>query len=345
MDESQAVPGLSSVAVVVRTKDRPAFLRRALEDIAAQSLAARAANRVRAVVVNDGGDREVVERLVAEHAGLVSVRVVHNAAPRGRWVAANQGVAAADSDYLVLHDDDDTWHPDFLARTVPFLDEPEHAAYGGVATWTDEVRERAAEDGYVETSREPFLREVHHVAFIEMCRRNLFPPIAYVYRRRVHEVVGPYDESMTVLGDWEFNLRTMRHFDIGMITEPLANWHKRVAAADAADGASRNATAGGEWSYDERVVALTNRLLRSDLDAGALGTGYLVNVLRLLESDAAQRDSNVHLHIEHAIGQLRAAIDGVNQHVTANTERVLGKPGIARRAWRRAVGGRSGNPH
>lgn len=340
------VPGNESagpaarVAVVVRTKDRPVFLRRALDDIAAQTLVERDRGAVRVVIVNDGGDAERVRRLIGGHPLAPTVTVVDNASSRGRWTAANQGVAAVGSDYLVLHDDDDTWHPDFLSETLAFLDVPENAAYAGVATFNDEVRERAQGDGFVEVSREPFLREVQHIAFVELCRRNLFPPIAYLYRRSVHDAVGPYDESMTVLADWEFNLRTARRFDIGMITKPLAYWHKRVDTTDASDGASRNATAGGEWGYDENAVRLANRLLRDDLDGGALGVGYLVNVLQLERREAVERDRNVHLHIEQALEHLRAGIDGVNSHVTANTERVLGAPGVARRAWRRLLGRR-----
>jgi len=330
--------GRHRVGVVVRTKDRPVFLRRALDDVAAQTLLARDPSAVRVVIVNDGGDAERVRGLVAQHPLAPSVTVVDNASSRGRWTAANQGVDAVDSDYIVLHDDDDTWHPDFLSETVAFLDAPENAAYGGVATFNDEVRERAEGDGYVEVSREPFLREVHHIAFVELCRRNLFPPIAYLYRRSVHDAIGSYDASMTVLADWEFNLRTVRRFDIGMITKPLAYWHKRVEPADAADGASRNATAGGEWDYDENAVRLANRLLRDDLDGGGLGVGYLVNVLQLQHREAIERDTNVHLHIEQMFEHLRAGLDGVNQHVSANTERVLRDSGAVRRAWRRLLG-------
>lgn len=334
-----------SISIVVRTKDRPVFLRRALDDVAAQTLVAQRPEAVRVVIVNDGGDPAVVQEVVGRHPISRLVTVIDNASSRGRWAAANQGVAAADGDYLVLHDDDDTWQPGFLAETSAFLDAPEHAAYAGVATFTDEVRERAEGESYRELSREPFLREITHIAFIELCRQNLFPPIAYLYRRSVHDVVGPYDESMTVLADWEFNLRTARRFDIGMVTRSLANWHKRVEAGDAADAASRNATAGGDWDYDEAAVRLVNRLLREDLDGERFGVGYLVNTLRLQHREDVERDGNVHLHLEHAIGQMRAAVGGVDRHVTTNAGRVLSMRSFARRVWRRTLGRRSGNAH
>jgi len=112
------------VAIVLRTRDRPVLLRRALADVCAQAFPGW-----RLVVVNDGGDPAEVEKLLAEQPGLGErVTVVHNEVPRGRAVAWNLGLAGADSEYVAVHDDDDTWHPAFLARTVAHLD-----ATGGAA--------------------------------------------------------------------------------------------------------------------------------------------------------------------------------------------------------------------
>ena len=72
------------------------------------------------VVVNDGGEPAEVDRVVAEAA--VPVEVVHIApGAGGRCIAANVGVRAAGTEFVVLHDDDDRWHPEFLARTVAWF--------------------------------------------------------------------------------------------------------------------------------------------------------------------------------------------------------------------------------
>jgi glycosyltransferase involved in cell wall biosynthesis len=299
---------LGTVAVVVRTKDRPVLLARALDDVAAQTLVAERPDRVKVVVVNDGGDADRLRALVTSHALSARITVVDNPSSLGRWPAANQGIAAVASDYLVLHDDDDTWQPGFLAATTRFLDAPEHARYAGVVVFSDVVHEAADEEGYRETGREPFAREIQHISLIEMCRRNQFPPIAYLYRRSVHEVVGAYNESMNVLADWDFNLRVVRKFDLGMITEHLANWHVRDGAAGEADA---NVTYSRNEEYVEQKVLLFNRLLREDLDQGSLGLGYLTNLFQVIDREEQHRDSNVHLHLEHAIAQLKDHTTGV----------------------------------
>ncbi|MFC4243520.1 glycosyltransferase family A protein [Gryllotalpicola reticulitermitis] len=318
---------VGTVAVVVRTKDRPALLARALDDIAAQTLLAEHRATVRVVIVNDGGDAGGVAGLVAKHPIADLVTVVDNASSRGRWPAANQGIAAVDSDYIVLHDDDDTWQPGFLASTTSFLDEPANADYAGVVTFTELVHETGGDDGYRELSREPFAREIEHISLIELCRRNQFPPIAYLYRRRVHDTIGGYNEAMTVVADWEFNLRTVRRFDLAVLTEHLANWHLRSETAEGTDG---NVTRASDWQYDEHKVRLFNRLLREELDAGALGVGYLANLLQVIDREEQQRDANVHLHMQQLFDLLRdrseqgeAAILG---RVDGAVEQLLAKP-------------------
>ncbi len=94
------------VSVVVRTKDRPEFLARALADVAAQSFV-----DWEIVVVNDGGDREATEAVVRNSAASSRTRVVDTEMPHGRCAAANVGVGAARAAYVVLHDDDDRWEP------------------------------------------------------------------------------------------------------------------------------------------------------------------------------------------------------------------------------------------
>src|SRR3954469_6936057 len=132
-----------AVAIVMRTRDRPVLLRRALADVCAQTH-----RGWRLVVVNDGGGAAEVDRLVAEQPEMAGrVTVLHNGEPRGMEAASNQGVEASDSDYIAVHDDDDTWHPTFLARTAAHLDATGDAA---VAVRTEIVWERVEGEQVVE---------------------------------------------------------------------------------------------------------------------------------------------------------------------------------------------------
>src|SRR5579872_6127308 len=95
------------VAVLTRTKNRPLLLRRALDSVLAQTF-----TEWQHVIVNDGGDRGEVDALV-EHVGKRygdRVKVVHHERSQGMGAAGNAALRASTSEYVVFHDDDDSWH-------------------------------------------------------------------------------------------------------------------------------------------------------------------------------------------------------------------------------------------
>lgn len=242
------------VGIVVRTRQRPEFLRRALVDIAAQTF-----RSFRVVVVNDGGDPAEVEAVVAD-SGPADVTVRHIAVGEGgRCVAANLGVRDTGTEYVVLHDDDDRWHPEFLARTVAWLDaNPVDAA---VAVPTEIVYEENRGGAWVEVGRAPFWAGMQRISLTEMLSVNRAVPISVLYRCAVHDEVGWYDETLDAVEDWDLYLRILRSGGIGFLPgEPLAFWTQRPDAtgldansmfalteAHAADDARVRDRALAEW--------------------------------------------------------------------------------------------------
>lgn len=255
------------VAVVTRTKDRPILLARGLDSVLGQTF-----KELVWVVVNDGGATQPVDA-VAERAraGGVATVVLHHPTSLGMEAASNAGVSAASSEFVVLHDDDDTWDPAFLATTVKFLDDgPE---WGGVITGTTRVDERMDPCGGArELRRRPFNPGLRSVHLSEVAEQNPFPPICFLYRRSAYDVVGAYDATLPVLGDWEFNLRFLARFDIGVVDRPLANYHWRVSDK----GRYGNSVSGGVDRHVQWDALVRNRLLRRDLEAGTVGLGHLV---------------------------------------------------------------------
>jgi glycosyltransferase involved in cell wall biosynthesis len=258
---------MPEVGIIMRTRDRPATLPRALRSVVGQAFA-----DWQLAIVNDGGDREALEALAGEElAGRRDQAIfLHHETSRGRWPAANAGVAALDCRFLVIHDDDDSWHPHFLARTVAEMGSADEGI-GGVATRMIEVVERIVDGKPVAERQRPINPDLKAITIAEMARNNLITPISFLYRRAVHERVGMYDETLPVLGDWEFYLRLLRHYDIRLIDEPLAYYHKRSGT-----GAYGNTVIGGVSQHHETEARIRNRLLRQDLDAGIIGMGTLL---------------------------------------------------------------------
>ncbi|MCR2818057.1 glycosyltransferase family 2 protein [Microbacterium sp. zg.Y1090] len=282
------------VAVVVRTKDRPHFLRRALTSITAQTM-----GDWECVIVNDGGDPGPVETLVdalaPEHRARV--RMIHSEQSRGRWKSANAGVLATSAPLLVLHDDDDSWHPHFLDDAVRYLDA--HPERDGVVGRIEIVWERRNGDDYTAVRREIFQPELQDVLLSDALLFNRYVPIGFVYRRRLHEELGLYDDSLPVIGDWAFNLKVLQRGALEYLgEEPRAYWHQREGDT----GADANSVIGARNDHSRY-----DALLRDDAFRGYAqehGLGLVLYLTKFID----RRFVDVENGIRAEIYQLRPAV-------------------------------------
>lgn len=272
---------VARVAIITRTKNRTLLLRRALESVLGQ----RFADWVM-VVVNDGGEPAEVEALLDGYRERFGGRlvVVHNPESLGMEAASNRGIRAVDSEFVVIHDDDDSWHPDFLQRCTAFFDDnpfpdgdyPAH----GVVTHSVRCLERIEGERVSIERREPYNGELEFISLYRLAVGNLFPPISFLYRRQVLEEVGYYREDLPVLGDWDFNLRFAERYEIGVIGEPLANYHHRI---EGGENRYANSVVSGDGRHRFQENLLCNEYLRRDMARNRVGLGLLVNVGRAME--------------------------------------------------------------
>ena len=300
-------PSHARVAIVVRTKNRPLFLRRAMGSVFAQTF-----SDFVVVVVNDAGEQPPVDAVVKEYADRAQGRisVVHNAHSKGREAAMNAGVLASDTTYLSIHDDDDTWDPSFLDHAVKHL---ESSADHGVAVRTEVVYEHVDGDEITVDSREILASDLSQISLAEMLRHNYAPPISLLYRRDVHDVVGLYDETLPVLADWEFNLRLLSRFTVGFIDgPPLAFWHQRPASV----GDEGNSVVTAQQDHARCEVEIRDRYLRNDLEHHAhLGTLlYLTEMLRRGNAERSTQLSHLETVIRTANTERSTQVSGAVEH-------------------------------
>ncbi|MFG6445029.1 glycosyltransferase family 2 protein [Microbacterium sp. P07] len=301
------------VGVVVRTRERPAFLARALADVAAQRF-----DEAEVIVVNDGGDAAVVDDVVAGSAVAERTRVIHIAPGRGgRCIAANTGMRATEAEFVVLHDDDDRWHPDFLEATVAWLDD--NPADAAVGTATEIVYEVERDGEWVEGSRARFWADMQRISLTEMVQINRAVPISMLYRRALHDDVGWYDETLDAVEDWEFYLRVLEKHPIGYIGDRvLAYWTQRPDAR----GDDANSMFGlvSEHRRDDQVVrdrALQEWMARE-------GTGlplYLAGMEQRLSEQLDGQLRRMEENLQTLRGDLRREIDA-HQPVMSRLRRV-----------------------
>lgn len=259
---------MARVGIIVRTKDRPHFLVRALDSITAQTF-----TDWQAFIVNDGGDPAGVQQVVdtLDPADRAKVTIIDHPTSLGRWPAANAGVTAGETDYLVLHDDDDSWAPTFLETAAAYLDA--HPLAPGVVSkceiiW-EEKREHA--DGtieFVETGREIFSENLHDPLLGSTLLYNRFVPIGFLYRRTLHDELGLYNDSLAVVGDWDFNLKIMSRWALTWLEgAPLAYWHQRPSVV----GAEGNSVSAAGTDHEKYDAMIRDAALRQYVGENGLG--------------------------------------------------------------------------
>jgi len=269
----------AKVAIITRTRDRPLLLPRCIESVLNQTF-----RDWLHVIVNDGGDPATVESVVSRFAGQYHGRlqIIHNPKSLGMQQASNLAIWSCESEFVAIHDDDDTWNAAFLEECVRYLEiaGPESREQG-VAVQSFWIMEEIDSWGkVVEVSRQDFL-PFESVSLFQLAARNQFPPIAFLYRRAAHEKIGWFDQTFNELGDHDFNLRFLTHYDIGTIPKRLANYHWRHQS----NGSSyANTVTDGVASHRKTSVRMQNHYLREDLASGRVGLGFLLNISSSLEA-------------------------------------------------------------
>lgn len=310
------------VAVVVRTKNRPVLLRRALADIFDQSF-----EDVAVVVVNDGGDPIPVDALARtwDHLPAGKLTILHHEASKGMEAASNAGIQATASEFISIHDDDDRWHKDFLKKTVGFLDGMPQAR--GVAVRTDIVYEEIRGGVIEQTGSQGFERELRAITLSDMLRSNRVVPISFLYRRSILERIGNYNEALDAVGDWEFNLRFLSAFPIELLDgEPLAFWCQRPSER----GDMGNSVIAGADDHQKFDRYVRDVYLREE--AGKTGYGTLLYLAQM----HGQQEGAIH-ELRELAERICSSVDELGRRVASLEETVLNRTSfsdLARRPGR-----------
>lgn len=266
---------MTKVAIITRTKDREIFLRRALQSVGNQTFS----DYVH-VIVNDAGNPSKVDKLVdyLDDEQKAKTQVFHRESPsNGPDTIFNESIDRVDSDYFVIHDDDDTWHPDFLKKTVEHLDErPEIAA---VVVRTNRIDEVINDDKITKKRTSPWMPDLKVISLYRQCIDNQFTPISTLFRRSMYRSIGKFDDSLPVVGDWEFGIRLLLKYDADFVDSQvaLANYHHRKKIGSKTDSVS------GKDMHRVYTNIVANRYLRQEINEGRLGLGYIMSSLKYEE--------------------------------------------------------------
>lgn len=249
------------VAVLLRTKNRPVFLRRALDCLKKQSF-----QDFRIHVINDGGDPALLRECVAEQGTMWGDRLSCVDLPQsvGRSKALALALAVSDEPYILIHDDDDTLEPDFLAETVAYLERDRTGFYAGVTTSNYDVYEHL-EDGCIITDGKTDQYGRKNGSLVDyslyLSHAYIVMPITFLFRRAALAVAGGVETRLDYVEDHDLFLRIMMAGEIGILEDFLCSYHHRRSTGGGND------TSQHEVPYDYEL-AYKNSIIRKAIQGG-----------------------------------------------------------------------------
>lgn len=258
----------AKVAIITRTRDRSILLRRALESVHAQTY-----RDFVHVIVNDGGDRQKIETILKEYPAENRV-VVENAQP-SMIGALNLGIRSVESEYIAILDDDDSWAPKRLEKTVAHLDKMGAKA---VVVKMDIVMEELRDGRIRKLSQQLHPQSGEgEISLFKQCYQNYLSNGVVTYRRDVYDELGGYDETLATAEDWDFGIRLMLKYDVDFLRneEPLFYYHQRPTQK----GVDGNSVHADVHQQERTIAIIRNKYLRNDLESGRFGVGYIMNAI------------------------------------------------------------------
>ena len=276
---------LPKVAIITRTKNRSLLLERCVRSVLAQT-----ETDWLHVVVNDGGDPEAVNKIIANYHDKYQARqlLIHNPNSVGMEAASNIGIreqfnvcrGIGRRRYLAQT---------FLASSIARLESESWPETKGVFCYTQIVHE-VIQDGEVrEIKRLEFNRWLRGgIDLLQLMAWNCFTPVSFLFRRDALENVGLFDESLPVCGDWEFNIRFLSKFEIVILPETLAFWHQRPHS----NGSYSNSVLGDSDLHHLYRCRLINRWFRESMTKGSLSLGTAFGLACILDEQKKLNDLN-----------------------------------------------------
>ena len=265
------------VSVIVRTKDRPKLLKRAIQSISAQTY-----RPIEVVLVNDGGCDLDVEELkdILRDISLNYMRLEKNT---GRSHAGNVGLENAKGEYIGFLDDDDEFYPEHLKVLAAKLKNSSlRIAYTDAeVVFVDIVRE----DEMVEKFKYVFYSQEFSPEMLLI--QNYIPFNCLLFHRSVFDDVR-FDESFEIFEDWKILIKLSEKYwfeHIQKVTARYIQWcsksqiNRRALSEDFSKVAYKKV-------LDENINKITPTAIYIHCVNSATERMKLINELIKNESDA-----------------------------------------------------------
>jgi len=203
------------VSILIRTVDRCAWLREALQSCANQTYA-----NLEVVVIEDGPERS--RAIVDEFAGRLAIRYRATGERTGRARAGNIALAEARGEWLNFLDDDDLFFADHVEVLVDAVTRAKVAGAYALAweTQTEFLDKQHAH--YQEILH--LTRHYQRFDRLTLWHHNYLPIQAVLFHRRLFEQHGGFVEEMDQLEDWNLWTRYTLEDDFVLVEKTTSKY-------------------------------------------------------------------------------------------------------------------------
>jgi glycosyltransferase involved in cell wall biosynthesis len=206
------------VSVVVRTKDRPKLLRKAVQSISGQIY-----RPIEVVLVNDGGCDLNPEDL-QDILGNISLNYLKLETNTGRAGAGNAGIGRAHGKYVGFLDDDDEYYPEHLTTLVSFLEQSDYEV-----AYTDSVMVYKEYNPQTNETNNSMKREVvfsQDFDYDKLVFENYIPFMCLLFKRDRIVASGGFDNGFALYEDWDLLIRIGKNHPFYHIKQVTANYNQ-----------------------------------------------------------------------------------------------------------------------
>lgn len=218
------------------------------------------------VIVVDDGSTDETPSIIAKFGERIRAVRQDN---RGLSAARNRGISLARGEWIALLDADDTWEPEKSRKQLAYA--REHPDCGLVFCDVYRMDEHGRRIAPILGAAVAGLPTGRCLERLILGNFVLVPGV--LLRKSVLERVGPFDESLASVEDYDMWLRVAEVSAIGIVPEALASWRERPGQM------SRNRDR--MLQYEARVLEAA--LARRPELAGALGSALRRRFARLYD--------------------------------------------------------------
>lgn len=200
-----------SVSIIVPVRNAESTLRRSLDSVLAQTYK----DFELICVINGSSDES--EKILVEYADRHDRIKLLESSP-GLVPALNRGLSFAKHDMIARQDADDYWYPEKLQKQVDFMKENSDIDILG-------VQMRSVDINFQPTNQEHRRPTADHEIKVALLNGwNCIPHPGVVFRKKIMEKLGGYDDTFLFAEDYSLWLRAIQWYRFAQLDEVLLDY-------------------------------------------------------------------------------------------------------------------------